>query len=113
MQEKSPSQRRLRPDASLQFWAKAGSTIRLASGKAYLMSPPRWLAETVVSDPSLLLGGSTHVLTESGWVVIYAITATEVWISADEIRHADSGQWLGNKMRTARKRLDRMTLWRR
>lgn len=63
---------------SLQFWAAKGSTLHLQRGKVYLMPAPRWLADTMLQEPQLLLGGSAQRLNESGWVVLYAVSAVEL-----------------------------------
>ncbi|PHV12910.1 hypothetical protein [Chitinimonas sp. BJB300] len=83
MQETIADRWRLDVNACLWFRASAGSTVRLASGRAYLIPPPQWLADTMVCERVILLGGSTHVMRASGWVVIQAASATELWVAAN------------------------------
>lgn len=99
--------------SSLRLYLRRGSVLQLHSGKAYLLGPPGWLADTVVREPRLLLGGDCQQLDSGGWVALYAVSAVslEVTVQPADGTLARLGRWLALALIRAGRGLGRRAAW--
>lgn len=66
---------------SLQFRARRDHTLLIEGGRAYLSESESWLGVPGAAQPVRLLNGCGHVLTGSGWAVVYAVTDCRLTIA--------------------------------
>lgn len=66
---------------TLSLHLARGTMLAAIAGRIRIDGPPRWLAEQVIPEQTELGEGSSHVMPDTGWIMVTALSAAEVaWI---------------------------------
>jgi len=65
-------------DQTCRLHVTAGATLIITGGRVRLHEPHTWLAETMLSCGQALQEGQSHLILQSGWATLHAITTAEV-----------------------------------